>query len=129
MKKTFLTSTTPIDRIILVLALIFVVWSYKHYWITPSQPADYALIWVTNQVPKQINLQHEQQITIQGSLGESLIEVKEGQIRFMTSPCHNKQCIHAGWLTNKGDFIACLPNQISIELPSIQNPQFDAIAY
>ncbi len=125
--KTLYALTTVADRIILVFALALLVWLYLHHWV--GGRADYARILVANQAPQQISLQHPQQISIQGHLGESLIEVAEGRIRFIASPCRNKYCIHAGWLTKGGDFVACLPNQVSIELHRTKTVEFDAIVY
>ncbi len=121
--------TTVADRIIIALAFGLLVWLYVHYWIGSFESADYALIWVANQAPKRFDLQDNQQISVQGYLGESLIEVKAGQIRFLTSPCQSQYCIHAGWLTNNGEVVACLPNQVTIQLRGNENLQFDSIAY
>jgi len=128
MPQSFYAQTTIADRLIICLGLLFLLWLYKLYW-TSSSSSDYALIYVMNQAPIQVDLQHPQAITIPGRLGESLIEVKEGRIRFVTSPCHNKFCIHAGWLTKNGDFIACLPNQVSIELHNLKTTKFDSVVY
>jgi len=119
--------TTVADRIILSVALLLLLWLYPHYWT--GTPADYALILVANQAPIKLDLQHSQQIAIAGRLGESLIEVADGRIRFIASSCRNKYCIHAGWLTKGGDFVACLPNQVSIELHRAETTNFDAIVY
>ncbi|EDN65520.1 conserved hypothetical protein [Beggiatoa sp. PS] len=107
----------------------FLIWLYIYYWIDKRLPTNYALVWVANQSPKQINLQQTKQISFQGAMGESLIEVKKGRIRFIASPCQHKHCIHAGWLTNNGDFVVCLPNQVSIGLYGTKITQFDGIAY
>jgi hypothetical protein len=129
MKNNLFSLTTPIDRIILVLACFFLVWLYIHYWTDKTPPADYALVWVANQSPIRIHLQQIKQLPVQGVMGESLLDVKEGRVRFMASPCQHKYCIHAGWLTERGDFVACLPNQVSIELHSTEFTPFDAIVY
>lgn len=131
MKKLlyYYSFTTLADRIIFGVALGALVWSYTYYWIGESLMADYALILVTNQTPKRVDLQHTQQISISGRLGQSIIEVSDGRIRFIASPCRNKQCIHVGWLTTTSDFVACLPNQVSIELHRFETTKFDAIAY
>lgn len=129
MLQSFSAKTTIADRLIICLALLFLLWLYKLYWTSSSQSSDYALIYLMNQVPIQVDLQHPQQVTVQGRLGESLIEVKDGRIRFLTSPCHNKFCIHAGWLAKNGDFVACLPNQVSIELHNLKSTQFDSVVY
>jgi len=124
----FKSETTITDHIILLLSIILLILLYKNYWIE-RQSANYALILVANQLPQQIDLQQNQQLLIQGRLGKSLIEIMDGQIRFIDSPCRGKYCIHAGWLSKNGDFIACLPNQISLELYNAQKKQFDSIAY
>ena len=121
--------TTKADRIIIGLAFVLVVWLYAHYWIGRFESADYALIWVANQAPKRFDLQDDHVISVEGHLGESLIEVKAGHIRFLTSPCQSQYCIHAGWLTNNGEVVACLPNQVTIQLRGNENRQFDSIAY
>ena len=129
MPQSFYAQTTIADRFIICLGLFFLLWLYNLYWIGSNESSDYALIYVMNQAPIQVDLQQTQQITVQGRLGDSLIEVKEGQIRFLTSPCHSKFCIHAGWLTKNGDFVACLPNQVSIELHNIKDTKFDSVVY
>ena len=121
--------TTLADRIIISIALALLVWLYIHYWVSDPQPADYALILVANHAPIRVDLQRDQQVPVQGRLGQSIIEVSKGHIRFASSPCRNKQCIHAGWLTASGELVACLPNQVSIELHRAETAQFDAIAY
>ena len=128
-KKTFFSLTTPIDRIILICSLIFLVWSYVYYWGKKTQLTNYALIMVANQTPIRVNLQQAKQLSFQGPMGKSFIEVKNGQIRFIASPCQHKHCIRAGWLPQKWNFIACLPNQVSITLYDPQITQFDAIVY
>jgi len=119
--------TTVADRIILSIALLLLLWLYLHYWT--RAPADYALILVANQAPIKVDLQHSQQIAIAGSDGETLIKVADGRIRFIASSCQSKYCVHAGWLTKGGDFVACLPNQVSIELHRAKTANFDAIVY
>jgi len=129
MPQSFYAQTTIADRLIICLGLFLLLWLYNVYWIGSNKSSDYALIYVMNQAPIQVDLQHSQQITIKGRLGESLIEVKDGRIRFITSPCHSQFCIHAGWLTNNGDFVACLPNQVSIELHNLKTTKFDSVVY
>lgn len=128
-KKKFLSLTTPIDRMILMGSFIFLVWLYSYYWGGNTQSSHYALIMVANQTPIRVNLQEIKQLSFQGSLGESLIEVKEGNIRFITSPCQHKHCVRTGWLPQKGNFVACLPNQVSITLYDARLTQFDAVVY
>jgi hypothetical protein len=126
--QTFLHSLTPSDKLILSLALIAVAWSYQHYWRWHEEAAEYAMIFVDQQTPFKVSLREDRLVRVNGRLGESLLQVAEGKIRFIASPCQGKQCIHAGWLHEGGDFAACLPNHVSIELQG-EHAHFDSIVY
>ncbi|HHB92848.1 MAG TPA: NusG domain II-containing protein [Thioploca sp.] len=123
--KYVFNSLTIADRFIISLAVIFTIWLYTYYW--GGKTLDYAVILSANQVTQTIDLHRSQQIIIQGSIGESKIEVMNGKIRFIKSPCKQQYCVHAGWLTNNKSFITCLPNRVSIELPHAN--KFDSISY
>lgn len=79
----------------------------KTYLFSPAQSGDYS---------------------IKGSLGISVITIKEGKVRFKSSPCQNKICLHAGWLSQSGDIAACLPNGIVVELLGEDEP-YDSISF
>ena len=49
---------------------------------------------------------------IQGAIGVTTFEIKDGKIRIIDSPCPNKICIHQGWDSP----LVCLPNNIVIYL-------------
>lgn len=46
--------------------------------------------------------------SFQGPLGETVIEIKDGKARVVSSPCPNGTCMRAGW----SDTLCCLPNRI-----------------
>lgn len=121
------SSTSLTDRMILIIAVMFVGWSYFYYWKSNGQSATYAMIFSPYQAPQRIMLNVSQRLSIQGRVGQSVIEVVPQQIRFVASPCQGKQCVHAGWLRGEGELAACLPNQVSIGLYG--DGKFDAVAY
>lgn len=45
---------------------------------------------------------------IQGELGVTTVEIKDGEFRFVSSPCQGKTCIYQGF----SEMIVCLPNKI-----------------
>jgi hypothetical protein len=67
-------------------------------------------------------------LEIDGPLGASRIEIRNGRARFISSPCRGKVCIHSGWLEHTGELTACLPNRVSIQLLG-QHPRFDAVNF
>ena len=61
-----------------------------------------------------VPLQRNQVYRVDGALGVSEIEVRDGRIRFMSSPCTGKQCVTSGWASRGGEFVACVPNRVSL---------------
>jgi hypothetical protein len=115
------------DAAVLLLVLVWVAASYAFFWGNGGTPE--GLIIESPAGRQEIrDLTRKQIIGIAGRLGESRIEIREGQARFIESPCRGKLCIHAGWLTQAGDVAACLPNGIVIALQGADH-RYDSINY
>lgn len=70
----------------------------------------------------------DRQIVVNGPLGETVIEIRDGRARVLRSPCTRKICLRAGWLDAAGDAAACVPNRVSIALLG-DDARFDAINF
>ncbi len=55
-----------------------------------------------------------------GPLGETVIEIRDGKARVVSSPCPNGICIKAGW----SDTLCCLPNRVI----AVSSPEGEADA-
>lgn len=55
-------------------------------------------------------------IPVEGPLGTTIVEVVGGRAHVISSPCPDKVCIHMGWLQRVGDYSACLPNRVLVEV-------------
>lgn len=60
---------------------------------------------------------------VQGALGITTFEIKDGKIRIIDSPCPNKICVHQGWDSP----LVCLPNNVIISLED-EEGEYDAVA-
>jgi hypothetical protein len=116
------------DIIILGCVLFAIFQLYAQLWFNSKQfiKADYLTLQFAQQPPQYYPLNTSQIIPIQGAIGLSLIEIKQGKARFIQSPCHNQYCIFHNWLKTTGDSTACLPNKISISLQG--HIDYDAFA-
>ena len=64
-----------------------------------------------------------------GLLGESSIQVESGKAKFLDSPCENKNCIQSGEISVNGQWAACLPNGIFINIEGKNKENtFDAVS-
>ncbi len=117
---------TRADIILLLATLLALPFVYLHYW-QPSSVGTRVRIFYDETLIQELALNKNQDITVEGTLGTNQLQIKEGKIRFTDSPCSAKVCIHKGWLSHSGDFNACLPNRVSIEI--MGNGEFDSINF
>lgn len=53
---------------------------------------------------------------VEGVIGVSMVEIRNGSIRIVSSPCDNQTCVAAGSISRSGQWLACLPNQVFIHV-------------
>ncbi len=115
------------DWLILVFSLMLIPLSWS---MTKHQPGTSSAIEinVSDQQALTYSINKDQKINVAGKLGNSIIEIYDGKVRFSHSPCNGKICILSGWHQRSGDHIVCLPNKISVSLLS-QEDRFDGINF
>ena len=115
------------DGVILVLALSLVIGSYAAFW-GPSLYGNQAAILVNGKHKMSIDLYENRLFKVKGKLGESELQVMDGKIRFLSSPCDGKQCIYQGWISQSGEIAACVPNGVSVRILG-PDPRFDTMNF
>jgi hypothetical protein len=106
---------TRLDLAILALACAVVTTSFVVLW-TPDAPARQLELLQANGALQRITLDEDRHLAADGHMGESLIEIRDGQARFLDSPCRERRCIHYGWARHAGETVACLPNGVLFRL-------------
>ena len=114
------------DWLVIVCSSIIVILLFQLLWV--HTPATKLRIRLQNSVYGEFSLNQNKQLQIQGKLGVTLIQIQNGQARFVQSPCNNQYCVHQGWLKTAGQASICLPNQISLELLD-GNKTYDSLNY
>ncbi len=56
-----------------------------------------------------------------------MIQVEKGRVRFASSDCPDRICVHSGWLSKAGQVAACVPAGISLRVTG-GNSGVDAVA-
>ena len=118
---------TRADIVAVILAVAALPFLYNTYWGNSTR-GDAVRIFTPGQPPALVSLDRDRDVTVTGPLGPSTLRIKDGKVRFVSSPCRNKLCIHSGWLSHGGEFAACLPNHISIVVLA-QEQRYDAINF
>lgn len=104
---------TRADYIVLAGALLLLPYLYASFWHRGGAGEEVRIV---GDDGREIlaSLREDRELNIPGPLGTSVIEIRDGRVRFVSSPCHGQLCVHAGWLHFGGEFTACLPNRISV---------------
>ena len=75
-------------------------------------------------------LDKDRELKIEGILGESTIEIKDGIVFFEESPCPNKLCVQSSAITKNGEWIACLPNGVFVRIEGKdESSELDGTSY
>lgn len=74
-------------------------------------------------------LDEEQEVGIPGRIGETRVQISGGTVKVLDSPCPDKVCVHAWPLEHDGDWTACLPNQVFLQVRGSVREAIDAVSY
>lgn len=118
---------TVADGVVLVSALILLGFLYSNFW-RDAFLGNQAAIMIMGKHWRNVDLFQNQWIEVPGELGISKLQVEDGKIRFVESPCDGHQCIYQGWISRGGEVAACLPNKVSVQILSA-DPRFDSINF
>ncbi|MCD6081434.1 NusG domain II-containing protein [candidate division WOR-3 bacterium] len=115
----------PADYVLVVILLAVSLYLFANQRAT-YQPR-YGVIYLNGKPYYRFYLNKNQIIKVDGPLGSSYVEVKDGRVRMLQSPCPLKLCMKQGWVDKPGSVIICVPNRIVIELKG--KPRVDAVTY
>jgi hypothetical protein len=55
-------------------------------------------------------------ITVRGPLGDTVVAIDSGGARIVSSPCRNQTCVASPPVHRRGQWAACLPNQVMVSI-------------
>lgn len=111
--------------IFLINITIIVLFSLSVYSSSSQEPQ----VYIETEEDRWIySIEEEQILNIPGRIGDSLVEIKEGKVRFLDSPCQDKLCEQMGWLESVNDWSACLPNGIMLIVEGESDEKPDAVS-
>ncbi|WP_352397331.1 NusG domain II-containing protein [[Clostridium] aminophilum] len=59
-------------------------------------------------------LDQDTEFEIQSIAGHVHFIIKDGKAAITESTCPDKVCVHTGWISQSGELIVCLPNQVVV---------------
>lgn len=100
----------PGDVLVLVITLALIA----SLWANRGARGDGVVVRRGGDIFLEADLRLNRLIRVPGPLGDTLVEIRAGQVRVLSDPSPRQLCVRQGWLA-PGDSAICLPNQVSVE--------------
>ncbi|RKZ21534.1 NusG domain II-containing protein, partial [bacterium] len=84
-------------------------------------------IWVDGKHVLDCSLKKDTILVVEGKLGASRVEIREGKVRMLESPCPLKLCMRRGWIEKRGEEIICVPQRIVVRIKG--RDEYDAVTH
>lgn len=126
LKSSILKIITPGDKVLVVLIMalgVFSLFELNHL----RQPGEMVIIEVKGQMVQQLDLKASQEITVNGSIGKTMVKIDQGAAQVIYSDCPEKICVKTGKITQAGEIIVCVPNKVVVKIAGKSKNQFDVI--
>jgi hypothetical protein len=123
MKKA-IRNTTIADRILFLLLIIASVAGLVYTREAFSLGSD-VVVEVNGKPVYTLSLDLNTEISIEGTQGRTVLEIKDSRVRMKEADCANQICVKQGWISR--GTIVCLPNNIVVIVGSGTKKDIDAI--
>ena len=117
----------PGDILVILLCLALVVLSFV--FIKAHGGGKKTLVIIGMGKEYSYSMDHDGTYEVQGRLGTSVIEVSDGKVRFVESPCPTKSCVQHAPISSVGEWSACLPNEILVRIEGNESDKVDALSF
>ncbi len=114
----------PFDFVAIAAAILVVGWfSIRAY----AEAEEGSLVRIQSTAGEFVYpLDTGREIDVDGPLGPTHVEIRDGQVRVVASPCREKICIAGGWISRSGEWVACLPNRVFLRIEGGEESAVDA---
>ncbi len=119
MAAEWIQRLTPFDRKLLLVVVLLVAASFL--LLVGQKSGGKVVVSRDNKVIFVAPLNKNRRIELEGPLGITVLEIKDGAARIVSSPCTKKICIHMGAARRNGDLLACVPNHLVITIEGDQD--------
>ncbi len=71
-------------------------------------------------------LNEDRELTLEGPLGTTDVEIRDGRVLVVRDPGPQQICVRQGWIERSGEWLACLPSRIFIQVTGANDQDIDA---
>ena len=105
--------------VIIFAVLLVICGSFSLLLLLPSSPAGQVEVWSEGKLLTVLDLNKEQDLTVQSAQGTNVITVRDGAVAVTSADCPDHYCMQRGFCDG-GAQIVCLPNRLVIKFVGAQ---------
>jgi hypothetical protein len=99
-----------------IIAILIAATVISWFLVTNQARGSRAIVYADGRESAIIDLAKNSRVEVQGPLGCSVVQCKEGRLKMIASPCPNQVCVRMGEISRRGSTIVCVPNHILIRI-------------
>ena len=114
------------DKILIALCILFNAGLFYYFGSGMGQ-GSWVVIEVDQKRVARYALSKDQITDVEGPLGITEVEIRDGKARILRSPCKLKVCIKSGYIQYADRISVCLPNRIVVRIEGNAERGLDAV--
>ena len=112
--------------VIFCITMLAVVIGCVFIWLTGTGSGECVAVYKEGEKVQELSLHEDREILIENSYTNKL-RIKNGKVAIVESDCPGTDCVHSGWIREKGRSIVCLPNRVEIRIEGETESEVDFI--
>jgi len=114
------------DKILIALCILFNAGLF-YYFGTGMGQGSWVVIEVDQKRVARYALSKDRITHVEGPLGSTEIEIRNGKARILRSPCKLKVCVKSGYIQYADRISVCLPNRVVVRIEGNAQRGLDAV--
>ncbi len=114
------------DKILIALCILFNAGLFYYFGSGMGQ-GSWVVIEVDQKRVARYSLSKDRITHVEGPLGTTEIEIRDGKARILRSPCKLKVCIKSGYIQYADRISVCLPNRVVVRVEGNAERGLDAV--
>ena len=123
MRLTFCKGDVAVIFFVIMLAVLIGV-NFVMY--TGSGKGELVVVYQEGEKIQELSLHKDREILIENSYTNKL-KVENGKVSIAESDCPGMDCVHSGWIWEKGRSLVCLPNRVEVRIEGETESDVDFI--
>ena len=114
------------DKILIALCILFNAGLFYYFGSGMGQ-GSWVVIEVDQKRVARYSLSKDRIADVEGPLGITEVEIRDGKARILRSPCKLKVCIKSGYIQYADRISVCLPNRVVVRIEGNAERGLDAV--